>query len=99
VTQELESPSKPALLLLHGYPQTHVAWHAVAKALRGRFRLVIPDLSGYGDSEIVGGLQPPHVLSKRQIARDINRLMASMGIRRFGVVGHDRGARVGYRMG
>lgn len=88
----------PALLLLHGYPQTHVAWHAVAEALAGRFKVVIPDLSGYGDSEIVGGLAAPHVIAKRQVAGDLARLLDALGIARAAVIGHDRGARVGYRL-
>lgn len=88
----------PPLLLLHGYPQTHLMWHAVAPLLAQRFTVVATDLSGYGDS-----LRPspaadhaPH--SKRALARDQLQAMASLGFDRFALVGHDRGGRVAYRM-
>ena len=90
--------SGPPLLLLHGYPQTHMAWHKVAGPLAEHFTVVAPDLRGYGDS-----LGPPgdalHVnYSKRAMAQDNLALMRSLGFQRFGVLGHDRGARVGYRL-
>lgn len=94
----LTAGAGPALLLLHGYPQTHAAWHAVAGTLRERFRVIIPDLSGYGDSEIVAGLEAPHVISKRRVADDLSKLLDTLGIERTTVIGHDRGARVGYRL-
>jgi haloacetate dehalogenase len=88
----------PPLLLLHGYPQTHVMWHLVAPRLRDRFSLVIPDLRGYGDSSGPPP-DPDHVnYSKRAMARDAVRLMASLNHQRFFVAGHDRGARVAYRL-
>jgi haloacetate dehalogenase len=90
--------SGPPLLLLHGYPQTHLMWHAAAPLLAQRFTVVATDLSGYGDS-----LRPtpaddhaPH--SKRALARDQVQAMAALGHRRFAVAGHDRGGRVAYRM-
>ena len=88
----------PPLLLLHGYPQTHVMWHKIAPALAERFTVVAADLRGYGDSG-----KPERQLchtnySKRVMAGDQVDLMAGLGFDRFSVVGHDRGARVTHRM-
>ncbi len=98
VTLGLDRADRPTLLLLHGYPQTHVAWHAVAAAWGDRYRLVIPDLSGYGDSELIGSKSTAVELSKRDVARDLALLMSELDIARYAVIGHDRGARVGYRL-
>ncbi len=88
----------PALLLLHGYPQTHVHWHAVAPLLKTHFTLVIPDLRGYGES-IGPAPDPEHQnYSKRTMAKDMITLMAGLGHERFSLAGHDRGARVAYRL-
>ncbi|MEM7377446.1 MAG: alpha/beta hydrolase [Pseudomonadota bacterium] len=88
----------PPLLLLHGYPQTHVAWHAVAPRLATRFTLVIPDLPGYGDS-VGPPVDAAHLnQAKRTTAATLVELMASLGHAAFHVAAHDRGARVGYRM-
>ncbi len=88
----------PPLLLLHGYPQTHVMWHKIAPALAERFSVVAADLRGYGDS----GKPPRDVChtnySKRTMAKDQVELMAGLGFDHFFVVGHDRGARVTHRM-
>ena len=88
----------PPLLLLHGYPQTHVMWHKIAPALAERFSVVAADLRGYGDS----GKPPRDVChtnySKRTMALDQVELMAGLGFDHFSVVGHDRGARVAHRM-
>lgn len=84
------------LLLLHGHPQTHVMWHLVAPALARRRTLVAPDLPGYGESEPLGD-EAVHA-SKRAMASALVELMASLGHDRFDVAGHDRGARVAYRM-
>lgn len=90
--------SGPPLLLLHGYPQTHVAWHRVAPALARHFTVVAPDLRGYGDSTGPGG-DPLHIHHcKRTLGGDQVRLMKSLGFDRFAIVGHDRGARVAYRL-
>jgi len=88
----------PPLLLLHGYPETHLMWHAVAPLLAERFTVVVADLSGYGDSlrPVPAGDHSPH--SKRALARDQVQAMASLGHQRFAVAGHDRGGRVAYRL-
>ena len=90
--------SGPPLLLLHGFPQTHLAWHAVAARLAARYRLVVPDLRGYGDSR---GPRPDgahHTYSKRAMAGDMVEAMAALGHDRFFLAGHDRGARVAHRL-
>lgn len=88
----------PPLLLLHGYPQTHAVWHAVAPTLAQRFTLVIPDLRGYGESK---GPAPDAMhfnYSKRTMAQDMVEVMTALGHERFLLAGHDRGARVAYRL-
>jgi haloacetate dehalogenase len=88
-----------ALLLLHGYPQTHVLWHKVAPRLAQHYRVVVPDLRGYGDSDKPAASPDDHaVYCKRTTAQDLIELMASMGIGSWHVAGHDRGARVAHRM-
>lgn len=88
----------PAVLLLHGYPQTHVIWHKVAPRLAEEFTVVAPDLRGYGDSAKPES-DPEHcTYSKRAAARDQVEVMQALGFERFAVVGHDRGGRVGHRM-
>lgn len=90
--------SGPPLLLLHGYPQTHVIWHKIAPRLAERFTVVATDLRGYGDSGKPAS-DPSHAAySKRTMAADQVEAMALLGHRRFAVVGHDRGARVAHRM-
>lgn len=88
----------PALLLLHGYPQTHVIWHAVAPALARRLNVVASDLRGYGDSSKPPGDAGHAAYSKRALARDQVELMRRLGHERFLVAGHDRGGRVAHRM-
>ena len=90
--------SGPPVLLLHGYPQTHVMWHKVAPMLAERYSVVAPDLRGYGDSGKPPVGDDPERYCKRRTARDQLEVMASLGHETFHVVGHDRGARVGYRM-
>ncbi len=88
----------PALLLLHGFPQTHVMWQRVARELAPHLHLVLPDLRGYGDSAQPTG-DPDHAnYSKRVMALDLLRLMRSLGHERFAVCGHDRGGRVAHRL-
>ena len=87
----------PPLVLLHGYPQSHVMWRRVAPALAARFTLVVPDLRGYGRSSVPPSLYG-EAYSKRVMAADIVALMRALGHERFRLAGHDRGARVGYRL-
>jgi haloacetate dehalogenase len=85
------------LLLLHGYPQSHLMWARVAPALAERFTVVVPDLRGYGRSSA----PPSHKgerYSKRVMAKDAAALMSALGHERFAVAGHDRGGRVAYRL-
>ena len=88
----------PPLLLLHGYPQTHVLWHKVAQQLARHYSVVCADLRGYGDSGKPPGTPDHGNYSKRVMARDQVRLMEALGHSRFAVVGHDRGGRVAHRM-
>lgn len=86
------------LILLHGFPQTHLIWHRIAARLATRFSLVIPDLRGYGDSEAPPSDPEHRSYCKREMARDIVALADHFGFERFALAGHDRGARVGYRL-
>ena len=88
----------PPVLLLHGYPQTHVMWRKVAPGLARRFSVVAADLRGYGDSSIPPSDREHRAYSKRAMAVDMVELMAQLGWSKFAVVGHDRGGRVAYRM-
>jgi len=90
--------SGPPLLLLHGYPETHVMWHKLAPALAARFSVICPDLRGYGDSAKPPGSADHSGYSKRAMAADQVAVMAALGYSRFQVVGHDRGARVVHRL-
>ncbi|MBV5298649.1 MAG: alpha/beta hydrolase [Rhodoferax sp.] len=89
---------RPALLLLHGFPQTHVMWHRVARQLNPDYYLVMPDLRGYGDSGKPAGLGDHSHFSKRSMAEDMAAVMTRLGVERFGVCGHDRGGRVAHRL-
>ncbi len=88
----------PPLLLLHGFPQSHVMWHALAPALARRFTVVAADLRGYGDSAKPPGDTAHHAYAKRTMARDMVALMDRLGFSRFDLVAHDRGARVAHRL-
>ena len=90
--------SGPPLLLLHGNPQTHVMWHLVAPGLAEEHTVVAPDLRGYGESSKPTTTADHEPYSKRAMARDAVELMGSLGFERFAVAGHDRGARVAYRL-
>ncbi|ROR89743.1 alpha/beta fold hydrolase [Nocardioides aurantiacus] len=101
--------SGPPVLLLHGYPQTHVMWHRVAPVLAKRHTVVLADLRGYGDSDRpadepggaagdAAGSSTHAAYSKRAMAADQVGLMRALGHERFAVVGHDRGARVTHRL-
>ena len=88
----------PPVLLLHGYPQTHVMWHRVAPGLAERHTVVLADLRGYGDSSRPASTADHASYSKRAMADDQVGLMHALGFDRFAVVGHDRGARVAHRL-
>jgi haloacetate dehalogenase len=90
--------SGPPLLLLHGYPQTHVMWHLVAPRLARDFSVVAMDLRGYGDSSKPPTTPDHEPYSKRAMARDAVAVMRHFGFERFAVAGHDRGGRVAYRL-
>lgn len=88
----------PPLLLLHGYPETHAMWHKLAPRLAERYTVVCPDLRGYGDSAKPASVAGHANYSKRAMAADMVAVMRALGHERFMVAGHDRGARVAYRM-
>src|SRR5262245_56475826 len=88
----------PPLLLLHGYPQSHVMWHRVAQVLAEHFTVVCADLRGYGDSGKPPSDATHAAYSKRSSARDMVEVMAALGFPRFMLAGHDRGGRVGHRL-
>ena len=88
----------PPVVLLHGYPQTGVMWHRIAPTLAETHRVVIPDLRGYGWSSAPRSDDEHAVYSKREMAKDVTDVMEALGHVRFAVVGHDRGARVTYRL-
>lgn len=88
----------PPLLLLHGVPETHLMWHRVAPRLAERFTTVVTDLRGFGDSGTPPSAPDHQPYSTRELAREQVEVMGELGYARFGVVGHDRGARCAYRM-
>jgi haloacetate dehalogenase len=90
--------SGPAVLLLHGFPQTHYCWHRVAPVLAEQRTVVVCDLKGYGESRAAPGGPLGEGYSNRERGAELVELMAGLGFERFAVVGHDRGARVAYRM-
>ncbi len=94
----VQGGSGPPLLLLHGYPQTHVMWHRVAPMLAQHFHLICPDLRGYGDSSKPQGAPDHSNYAKRVMAQDMVEVMQMLGYEQFYVAGHDRGARVTHRM-
>jgi haloacetate dehalogenase len=88
----------PAVLLLHGFPQTHAMWQRVALQLADRFFLVMPDLRGYGESDKPPSTPDHAPYSKRAMAEDMVALMRGLGHERFFLCGHDRGGRVSHRL-
>jgi haloacetate dehalogenase len=92
------SGSGPPLLLLHGNPQTHAMWHLVAPRLAEDFTVIVADLRGYGDSSKPETTPNHEPYSKKTMALDQVEVMRRLGFERFYVCGHDRGARVAYRM-
>jgi haloacetate dehalogenase len=90
--------SGEAVLLLHGYPQTHAIWHRVAPRLAGEFTVVAADLRGYGDSGQPVSAPDHAPYSKRAMAQDLVEAMEQLGFGTFHLVGHDRGGRVAHRL-
>jgi haloacetate dehalogenase len=88
----------PAILLLHGYPQTRVIWHRIAPTLAIRYNVVATDLRGYGDSAKPASDANHAPYAKRAMAADQAAVMQHLGFDRFHVVGHDRGGRVAHRL-
>ncbi|HMC44283.1 MAG TPA: alpha/beta hydrolase [Caballeronia sp.] len=94
----IQGGNGPALLLLHGHPQTHAIWHKVVPELTKHFTVVAADLRGYGDSGKPEGLPDHSNYSKRRMAQDQVDLMRALGYESFAVLAHDRGGRVAARM-
>jgi haloacetate dehalogenase len=94
----LRKGSGPPLLLLHGYPQTHVIWHKIANRLSQRYTVILTDLRGYGDSSKPEGGPRHENYSFRAMARDQVDVMQELGYETFFLGAHDRGARVAHRM-
>ncbi len=88
----------PPVLLIHGFPQTHRLWDPVAHLMAPQYELIMPDLRGYGASAKPDPSADPALYSFREMAQDLVALMRSLGHDRFHIVGHDRGARVAYRL-
>ena len=88
----------PPLLLLHGFPQSHALWHRVAPDLARDHRVICLDLPGYGWSAVPPGDAGDDAYAKRRIGGEIVALMERIGHVRFALAGHDRGARVAYRL-
>ena len=90
--------SGPPLVLLHGFPQTHAMWHRLAPDLARTHRVVAMDLRGYGWSSAPRSEDGHQTYSKRAMGRDVVTVMEALGHVRFALAGHDRGARIGYRL-
>ena len=88
----------PPLLLLHGYPQTHVMWHKIAPELSKNFTIIVADLRGYGSSMVLPSDSKHETYSKREMAADMVQLMTILGYENFFIAGHDRGGRVAHRL-
>src|SRR5262245_20908346 len=92
------SGSGPPILLLHGFPETHLMWRGVAPRLTGEHTVVCADLRGYGRSGCPASTADHAPYAKRAMARDVVIVMQRLGFERFSVAGHDRGGRVAYRL-
>jgi len=90
--------SGPPLLLLHGNPQNHVAWHCIAARLAQRYHVILPDLRGYGDSSLPASGPDNINYSFRAMAQDMVEIMERLGHKTFFLAGVDRGGRTAYRM-
>ena len=91
--------SGPAILLLHGHPQTHIVWRKIAPELvAAGYQVIAPDLRGYGKSDKPKSDASHAAYAKRAMAQDMLCLMQKLGHRHFAVIGHDRGGRVAHRL-
>ena len=90
--------SGPPLLMLHGDPQTHLCWHAIAPVLTEDFTVVLTDIRGRGEGYIAPATKDARLYSKRAMADEQVSVMRALGFSRFSLVGHDRGARVARRL-
>ncbi|MDX7951828.1 alpha/beta hydrolase [Lichenihabitans sp. Uapishka_5] len=88
----LDAGEGPPVLLLHGFPETSFAWRHQIPALSARYRVIAPDLRGYGETD-----KPATGYDKRTMARDLVELMRALDVPKVALVGHDRGARVATR--
>ena len=88
----VEAGSGPPLILLHGFPLFWYQWRKMMPELSQHFRVIAPDLRGYGSTA-----KPPTGYDKRTMAQDLKALLEHLGIGRAAIVGHDRGARVATR--
>ncbi len=88
----------PPLLLLHGYPQTHLMWHKTAPELSKYFTIIVADIRGYGSSFVLPSDNKHLNYSKKEMAKDMFELMNNLGFKKFFIAGHDRGGRVAHRM-
>ena len=93
-----EGGNGPAILLLHGFPQTKAIWELVAPELSKSFTVIAADLRGYGQSSKPHGKPDHSTYSKRSMATDQHSLMKSLGHDQFFLLGHDRGGRVAHRL-
>jgi haloacetate dehalogenase len=82
----------PAVVLLHGWPQTWYCWRRIIPAFAARYTVIAPDLRGYGLTD-----KPRTGYDKRTMAEDVRALARHLGFERVVLVGHDRGARVAHR--
>jgi len=92
------SGTGPPVLLLHGFPQTHLMWRHVAPLLARRFTVVCADLRGYGRSSCPASAPDHAPYAKRAMAQDMVTVMEHLGFSKFCIAGHDRGGRVAYRL-
>jgi haloacetate dehalogenase len=90
--------SGPPVLLLHGFPETHVCWNRIAPRLAEAHHIIAPDLRGYGSSEAPPGGPRGEGYTKREMSSELVELASALGHEQFAVIGHDRGARVAYRL-
>lgn len=93
-----EAGTGAPLILLHGFPQNALCWSRVAPAFAHEFRVIVPDLRGYGNSDAPPDDSGHRAYSKRTMGEDVVRLMDRLGLERPMILGHDRGARVAYRL-